>query len=52
MEVADLSLLTSGFSSGGQGRGILDTQGVSGEGGAMMGDGDSGGPEMMPAATL
>ena len=31
------------------GRGILETQGVSGEGGAMTGD--LGGPEMMPAAT-
>ena len=48
VEVADLSLLTSGFSMG-QGRGILETQGVSGEGGAMTGE--RGGPAMMPAAT-
>ena len=49
VEVADFSLLTSGFSMGGQGRGILDTQGVSGDGGAMTGE--RGGPAMMPAAT-
>ena len=48
VEVADLSLLTSGFSMG-QGRGILETQGVSGEGGAITGE--RGGPAMMPAAT-
>ena len=33
VEVADFSLLTSGFSMG-QGRGIFDTHGVSGDGGA------------------
>ena len=49
MDPADLSLLTSGFSRVLVGLGILLTQGVSGEGGAMIGD--SGGPEMIPAAT-
>ena len=48
VEVADFSLLTSGFSRG-QGRGIFETQGVSGDGGAMTGE--RGGPAMMPAAT-
>ena len=52
MEVADLSLWTSGFS--GTGLGIFETQGVSGEGGASSGEGDDGkgGPSMMPLATL
>lgn len=48
VEVAPFSRLTSGFSMG-QGRGIFETQGVSGEGGHMIGE--RGGPEMIPAAT-
>ena len=51
VDVADFSLLTSGGSSGAHGRGILDTQGVSGDGGAIIGDDDEG-PDIMPAATL
>ena len=47
VDVADLSLLTSGFSNGGHGRGIFETQGVSGDGGAIICD-DGGGPEIMP----
>ena len=47
--MADLSRLTSGFSIG-HGRGIFDTHGISGDGGAIMGD--NGGPEIMPSATL
>ena len=49
VDVAPLRRLTSGFSMG-QGRGILETQGVSGDGGQITGE--RGGPEMMPAATL
>ena len=45
--VAPFSRDTSGFSIG-QGRGILETQGVSGEGGAMAG---AEGGARMPAAT-
>jgi len=50
VDVAPFNRLTSGFSIG-QGRGILDTQGVSGDGGQITGDWGPGGPEIIPAAT-
>ena len=46
VEVADLSLCTSGFLSGETGRGILESQGMSGEGGASLGEGEGDGREV------
>ena len=46
MEVADLSLFTSGFLKGDTGLGILESQGMSGEGGASLGEGDGEGREV------
>jgi len=52
VEVADFSLCTVGF-SGPTGRGILESQGRSGEGGACnLGEGLLLGPAMMPSATF
>lgn len=51
VEVAAFSLWTVGFS--GTGRGILDSQGKSGEGGACnLGEGLLEGPATMPSATF
>ena len=46
VEVADLSLCTSGFLNGETGRGILESQGMSGEGGASLGEGEGDGREV------
>jgi hypothetical protein len=55
VDVAALSRLTSGFSTGGQGRGILDSHGISVGGGAIVAPAASElrplGWDMMPMAT-
>ena len=47
----ELELLIRFASGSSTGRGILDSQGMSGEGGAMTGELDVG-PDMIPSATL